>query len=63
MGFAFSTGYVVDMISHSDILALTFLQPVLNSNTNQDGEEELLLRTQVCTKFFTLCYIVLIPTL
>ena len=63
MGFAFATGYVVDMISHSDILVLTFLQPVLSSNTDQDGEEELLLGTQVCTKFFTSCYVVLIPTL
>ena len=63
MGFTFTIVYVVDMISHSDILILTFLQPVLDSNTDQDSKEELLFSTQVCMKFFTLCYIILIPTL
>ena len=62
MGFAFATMYIVDMISHSDIPVLTFLQPVLNLNTDQDGEEELF-GTQVPMKFFTLCYVILIPTL
>jgi hypothetical protein len=51
MGFAFATVYVVDMISHSDILVLTSLQPALNLNTDQDGEDELLFGTQVRTKF------------
>ena len=53
MGFVFTIVYVAVMISCSDILVLTFLQPVLYSNTNQDGEEELLFGTQGGVKFFT----------